>query len=77
MQSLQELFSELRRGRAREWYPGQECGVADAAVRVLMAEPVEQPPAARQTVDHVREEVAAEDHVDPRVTAAIQTGQQS
>ena len=42
-----------------------------------MAEFVEQPPAARQTVHHVREEVAAEDHVDPRVTAAIQTGQQS
>lgn len=41
-----------------------------------MSELVPQPAAARQAAGKVGEEVAAEDHVDPGVAAAVEAGQQ-
>lgn len=41
-----------------------------------MAQRVPQPTAARQDAGEVRQEVAAEDHVDPGVDAAVEAGQE-
>lgn len=55
---------------------GQQRGPADAAVRILVVEPVSQVATARQAAGKVRQQVTAEDHVDPGVAAAVEAGQQ-
>lgn len=69
-----EVSEGLREARALQ--AGQQRGPADAAVRVLVAEPVPERAAARQAAGEVGQEVTAEDHVDPGVAAAVEAGQQ-
>ena len=49
---------------------------ADTAVRVLLLEVSVHPEAAREAVHEILEEVTAEDHVYPGVTAAVETGKE-
>ena len=54
----------------------QQRGPTDAAVRILLVELISQPVATWQAAKKVREEVAAEDHVNPGVAAAVEARQQ-
>lgn len=49
---------------------------ADAAVRVLLLEVSVHFAAAGEAVHKILEEVTTEDHVYPRVTAAVETGKE-
>ena len=49
---------------------------ADTAVRVLLLEFSVHPETAREAVHEILEEVTTEDHVYPRVTAAVETGKE-
>lgn len=49
---------------------------AEAAVRVLLLEVAVHFGAAGEAVHEILQEVAAEDHVYPRVTAAVETGKE-
>lgn len=55
---------------------GQQCGSAEAAVRILLFEVSVHFHAAGQAVHEILQEVTAEDHVYPRVAAAVETGKQ-
>lgn len=57
-------------------HPGQQRGSADAAVRVLLLVFSAQLAAAGEAVQKILQEVAAEDHVNPRVAAAVETGKE-
>ncbi len=72
-----ELFPGARaaRGAAVDDL-GEQRGSAEAAVRVLLPEALLDLVAAGEAVSEILQEVSAETHVDPRVTAAVQTGQQ-
>lgn len=62
--------------RAPIGHLGQQRGPPEAGVRVLLLEVGVHLEAAREAVHEVLEEVAAEDHVYPRVAAAVETGEQ-
>ncbi len=72
-----ELFPGARatRGAAVDDL-GEQRGSPYAAVRVLLPEALLDLVAAGEAVSEILQEVSAENHVDPRVTAAVQTGQQ-
>lgn len=67
---------ERRLRQPRPVQARQQRGAADAAVRVLRRQLGPQAAATRQAAGEVGEQVAAEDHVDPGVAAAVEAGQQ-
>lgn len=57
-------------------HPGQQRGPADAAIWVFLLVFGVQFSAAGEAVHKILQEVAAEDHVNPRVAAAVETGKE-
>lgn len=68
------------KARAGCWTPighlGEQRGSAEAAVRILLFEVSVHFHAAGQAVHKILQEVTAEDHIYPRVAAAVETGKQ-